>query len=95
MNARRIPNDPYGRELLEHGVYYPLADPPHDQYRNPGWRSTHRAIWTGEHRAPCKGEWYLSGAKIEAYRAPNHLQTPFHIARIVVGRQVSTFVPDP
>lgn len=41
------------------------------------------AVWTGEKRCPKKGEWYLSGAIIEAYRAPNDLSTPFHIARLV------------
>lgn len=41
------------------------------------------AVWTGEKRPPRKGEWYLSGAKIEAYRAPNDLTTAFHIARLV------------
>ena len=29
------------------------------------------AIYTGETRPPKQGEWYLSGAIIEAYRAPN------------------------
>jgi len=42
-----------------------------------------RAIYTGEKRPPRKGEWYLSGAIPEAYRAPNDLTTPFHIATLV------------
>lgn len=41
------------------------------------------AIWTGEKRPPQKGEWYLSGAVIQAYRAPNALSTPYHIAKLV------------
>lgn len=42
------------------------------------------AKWDGKpRRCPKKGEWYLSGAKIEAYRAPNDLTTPFHIALLV------------
>jgi len=41
------------------------------------------AVWTGEKRPPRKGEWYLSGSKIEAYRAPNDLSTEYHIARLV------------
>lgn len=42
-----------------------------------------RAVWTGEMRPPRKGEWYLSGAIVEAYRAPNDLSTPYHIAKLV------------
>ena len=42
-----------------------------------------RARWTGEFYSPCRGEWYLSGAIIIAYRAPNDLDTPFHIAELV------------
>jgi hypothetical protein len=42
-----------------------------------------RAIFTGEKRPPKAGEWYLSGAIVEAYRAPNDLSTPYHIARLV------------
>ena len=42
------------------------------------------AVWDGKpRRCPKKGEWYLSGAIIEAYRAPNDLSTPFHIATLV------------
>ena len=42
------------------------------------------AIWTGEKRPPRKGEWYLSGATIHAYHAPNDLSTPYHIAKLVL-----------
>lgn len=42
-----------------------------------------RAQWTGEKRPPRKGEWFLSGAIVEAYRSYNDLDTPYHIARIV------------
>lgn len=42
-----------------------------------------RAQWTGEIRCPQTGEWYLSGAIVEAYRAHNELRTPYHIARLV------------
>jgi hypothetical protein len=38
---------------------------------------------TGEFRSPRKGEYYLSGAIVEAYRAPNDLNTPFWIAKFV------------
>ena len=40
-------------------------------------------VWTGEKRPPKAGEWYLSGAVIEAYRAPNDLTDDYHIARLV------------
>lgn len=35
---------------------------------------------TGEFRAPKRGEYYLSGAVIQAYRAPNDLSTEYWIA---------------
>lgn len=41
------------------------------------------AKWTGEKRPPRKGEFYLSGAIPVAYRAPNDLDTPYLIARLV------------
>ena len=37
---------------------------------------------TFSERKAC-GEWYLSGAIPEAYKAPNDLSTPFHILRLV------------
>jgi hypothetical protein len=41
-----------------------------------------RAVKTGEFRPPKAGEWYLSGAIPEAYRAPNNLSTSFYIVRL-------------
>ncbi len=38
---------------------------------------------TGEYRNPQKGEWYLSGSIIEAYRAPNGLSSAYWIAKPV------------
>ena len=38
---------------------------------------------TGEFRQPKKGEWYISGAIPEGYRAPNDLSSAFHIGRLV------------
>jgi hypothetical protein len=40
-----------------------------------------RYVATGEFRAPLKGEYYLSGAIICAYRTPNDLTTASWIAR--------------
>ncbi len=42
-----------------------------------------RAVWTGEKRAPRKGEWFLSGSIVEAYYAHSDLGTVYHIAKIV------------
>lgn len=38
---------------------------------------------TGEYRQPRRGEFFLSGAIITAYRAPNDLSTPYWIAEPV------------
>ncbi len=38
---------------------------------------------TGEFRPPKRGEYYLSGAIIEAYRVANDLSTPYWIAKEV------------
>jgi hypothetical protein len=38
-------------------------------------------VRTGEKRPPRKGEWYLSGAIPNAYRAPNDLSIAYHILR--------------
>lgn len=42
-----------------------------------------KAIFSGEKRCPKKGEWYLSGAEVMAYRAPNDLTSVYHIAKLV------------
>lgn len=46
-----------------------------------------RARATGEVRPPRTGEWFLSGATIEAYRATVNLSSPYHIATLVLYRQ--------
>jgi hypothetical protein len=51
-------------------------------------RANTRARPTGEFRYPKSGEWFLSGAIVEAYRAPNDLTMGYHIARLVQGRMV-------
>ena len=38
---------------------------------------------TVEKRTPRKGEWFLSGAFVEAYQAPNDLTMIYHLARLV------------
>jgi len=42
-----------------------------------------RAKVTGEYREPRKGEWYISGARPQAYKAPNDLNTKFMVAVLV------------
>lgn len=69
------------------GKYFPLADSPTpDDLSALGLpdKVGVRAMATGEKRVPRKGEWYLSGAIIEAYRAANDLSCDFYIARLVV-----------
>lgn len=50
-----------------------------------------KAIKTGEFREPKKGEWYLSGAIVEAYRAPNDYpkNSKYHIAKLVLTETVT------
>lgn len=48
-----------------------------------------RAVRTGEYRRPLKGEWYLSGARAEAYRARADLSTEYHILRLVPVRKIN------
>jgi hypothetical protein len=43
-----------------------------------------KAVYAGEKRPPRAGEWYLSGARPAAYRAPNDLSSAYHIARLVL-----------
>ena len=48
-----------------------------------------RARATGKKRCPKKGDWYLSGAIVEAYRAPNDLNTVFCIATLCIVETVT------
>lgn len=63
-------------EVLKRDKLYPLRE-------SPIMPQNLRARWTGEKRCPRKGEWYLSGAIIGAYKARADLTTKFHIAEIV------------
>ena len=66
---------------VQRGTFYPVIDrPPRIRLEDV---SSLRARWTGKKRAPKAGEYYLSGAPVEAYRAPNDLTQVFHIAEIV------------
>ena len=73
---------------------YPLARPgtiPHRKSeKTPA--SEVMATPTGEFREPKKGEWFLSGAVIEAYQAESDATTKYYIARLVRVRKVITEV---
>jgi hypothetical protein len=45
---------------------------------------------TEEFRPPKKGEYYLSGAEVVGYLAPNDLRISFWIARAVKGKMITT-----
>jgi hypothetical protein len=76
-------------ERLQKGKSYPLGDRlPYALRQKLGITTVYdpqwlRAVWTGETRPPRKGEWYLSGAIIAAYMAPNDFTQSYHIARLV------------
>lgn len=53
-----------------------------------------RAVPTGEKRCPRKGEWYLSGAIVCAYRAHGDYSSQYHIARLIAVRlSPATYIP--
>ena len=69
------------------GKYFPLADEPNAAelaVLNVEDRVGVRAVATGEKRPPRKGEWFLSGSFIEAYRAENDLTPSYDIARLAI-----------
>lgn len=52
-----------------------------------------KAVATGEFRCPQKGEWFLSGAIVHAYRwAGTPGATPYHIARLVLTKTITTVI---
>lgn len=76
--------------------FFPLADCPTVAERrklglaDKGGRQNVRAVMKGEMRFPKAGEWYLSGAIVEAYRAPNDFGSPYMIARLVRVKVTTT-----
>lgn len=46
-------------------------------------RNKVKAVYSGQFRPPRKGEWFLSGAVVEAYKAELNLTASYHIARLV------------
>lgn len=84
---------------MKKGDLFPLADHYNGDMRFNSYSSSFlgykavaslRARYTGEKRNPKKGEWYLSGAIIEAYQARADMSTPYHIAEIVRIERVIT-----
>lgn len=70
---------------IKKDVFYPIAQ------KDNHFLSNIRAIWTGECRAPHKGEWFLSGAIIEAYQAKgDEILFPYHIAKLVAIKTIIT-----
>lgn len=70
--------------------YYPLGDRVPNVFGKD--QNNYRAKVTGEFRPPKKDEWYLSGAIVAAYRAPNDFNTEYHIAKLVKVRRVEYYV---
>jgi hypothetical protein len=62
-------------QRLRRGARYPV--------RGPRTTKAMQAEWSGEMRPPRAGEWFLSGAIIEAYQTKNDLTAPYPIARLV------------
>jgi hypothetical protein len=49
-----------------------------------------RVMAIGEYRAPKKGEWFLSGAIVEGYRAFADMSVRYHIGQLVEVEEVKT-----
>lgn len=47
------------------------------------------AVTTGDYRCPREGEWFISGAEPEAYRAVSDLRTPYFIAEPVASEDAA------
>ena len=82
-------------EMLIRGKLYPIAER-HIEGRLRDRLAIDRsyrlmARWNGEKRRPKKGEFYLSGAIIEAHEAYNDLDTEYYIAEIVKGVEITAW----
>ena len=62
--------------------FYPLVDS-HPWSKKPIDKKMVVGVRTGEFRAPSAGEWYLSGAIGEGYKAGCDLSTRYYILQIV------------
>lgn len=87
------------RSVLTKGQPYPLGDwlntEERERFGIPLGSAARgiMAVWDGSpRRPPRKGEWYFSGSPIDAYRAPNDLETPYHIGTLVRARQETRWI---
>jgi len=60
------------------------------KFSKQGYKVEIKGVKAGEFRAPKKGEWYLSGAIPQVWRAPNDLTQEFIICRLVAVTKVVT-----
>lgn len=73
---------------------YPVVDVPAGL--SPTLRQHLRARWTGERRRVIKpGEYYLSGAAVEAYRAPLGTLEKYHPAELVIVYEKVEYIVTP
>ena len=70
-----------------HKKVYALGD---KYYQNP----KARFVLTEAFRKPKKGEYYLSGAMPQVYKAPNDLSMEFRIVRPVKVKLISIYVEE-
>jgi hypothetical protein len=84
----------------EHKQLFPLGSTPNRSELEPlglkhdgDWKGDWiLAVYAGSYRKPKKGEWYLSGAIVEAYRAEADLDTEYLIAKLVRVREVKILI---
>jgi hypothetical protein len=85
-------------EKLQRGVPYPLGDPlsAAEQVRCETQNAIVndvRVVWDGQPaRPPKKGERFLSGASITAYRAFTDMTQAYYIGRLVRVKRVESWV---
>jgi hypothetical protein len=91
----KFPKDNF-RMVASHEKLYPLGDyhpkASHRPFTSIGmYVKNVMAVNSGIKRCPKKGEWYLSGAIVTAYRAPNDLSSEYYIAEIVEVKEVTLY----
>lgn len=91
----RLPQSDRERNYLTRGVVYALADRLTAEEKSGFGMPDHGlhvgAFYSGEYRPVRPNEWYLSGAEVAAYRAPNGTTDSYHIAHLVSYREHKTF----
>lgn len=78
-----------GEGLYRLGDPYPAPEGMTNMIEVTKWRRNLRGKWTGEHREPRKGEWFISGSMPTAYRAQNDMAGKYPIAKIVRVEEVT------